>query len=121
MNKMLRILGVLLVLMIVVGLAAVLAGCGKGSASGGAGGQAIVLNLHQNAPPGPVVPPAMPDVTNLEDLPRIANSEKAGAGNLSIVNIHIVDGGTLTGNPTVGLDKDSQAEPAPAATTQPTQ
>ena len=39
MNKVLNILAVLLVTMIVIGLTAVLAGCGQGSASGGMGGQ----------------------------------------------------------------------------------
>lgn len=121
MEKILRILTVLL---IVVGLTAVLVGCGGGSGSGGMGGQGTVFNIHQNAPPGNVTPPAMPPVMNMEDLPKLAANGTEGAGNISIIYFTIVDGGTGFPNP---LPSSAPSPPEPPgeakleATTQPTQ
>lgn len=120
MNTTLRILTVLLVLMIVVGLAAILVGC---DGSGGVGGQGIVINVYQNSPPGGTpgpIPVTLPSPMPLTELTE--NTEKdipVTAGNYSNIRIGITDGGTalVGGNPSPALA--AEPEPAPQATTQP--
>lgn len=105
MNKALRILAVLLVLMIVVGLTAVLAGCSKVESLGILGGNSQVIKNYVYSPG-----------VGWQAATQPATTESVTAAPVTITTTaHQTDGGTAF------LGKNPSESVKPEPTTQPSQ